>query len=81
LAVLDPDWASARAKVAGLVRQGCSPERVAAARAELVAAGVVRDIDRALERWPELTEEQKTAVALAIPPEVLELAVPAEVSE
>jgi len=65
-----PAVAAARSRLGGLVRRGCEPERIEAARAELEAAKRDAEPDRyaaAIERLiakaPPLTAEQRAKLA------------------
>jgi hypothetical protein len=53
-----PPASAARARLAGLVARNADPEKIAAARAELVAAEVAT--------WPPLTDEQREALRVLL---------------
>lgn len=56
---IPPEVARQRATVAGLIRQGAEPEKIAAARADLRRANLESYVAKLLAQTPPLTAEEK----------------------
>ena len=63
-----PPVGAARARLAVLVREGASPEQVEAARARLREANAEAAVQRVVDSFPPLTDEQRSRLALLLAP-------------
>ena len=63
---VDPEVAHRKARVAGLVKVGADPERIAEARAALKAAGLEARIRRDVTAWPPLSPAVRADLAVLL---------------